>query len=86
MHDDDQQDGIHTAEQVHDILRRAHREIAALRGRLPPVLSANTGLAIGDALGYLAKAARLVERDLNAAASASPADAKHAGSSPQGTP
>ena len=76
MHEDDHhEDGVHTAEQVHDILRRAHREIAALRGRLPPVLSANAGLAIGDALGYLAKASRLVERDRNAALPASPGDA-----------
>jgi hypothetical protein len=53
-----------TLTEIHAVLRHAFDEIAMLRGQCDKV-SLDTGFAIGEALGTVAKAKALVGRDID---------------------
>jgi hypothetical protein len=55
---------ILTPEEVHAVLQKAHFIVAELYGNIP-LLSMDTALSIGEAIGILGRARALVARDID---------------------
>ncbi|HXI78177.1 MAG TPA: hypothetical protein VNH21_13630 [Steroidobacteraceae bacterium] len=54
-----------TPRELHAILQAAFDALAALQGRVPGGISADTAFAVGVATGQIAKAKALVGRDID---------------------